>query len=120
MGCPARFATGWTRREGWVMRRTATITSTARAGARTRRLTASLILVACTRDPSPKTVVTGSAAPLPPTPAAIPAAVRGAEDGQWTWAAKDYANSRYSALDQIDTTNVRTLRVAWTFSTGVL
>ncbi|WP_244424760.1 methanol/ethanol family PQQ-dependent dehydrogenase [Methylobacterium nodulans] len=32
----------------------------------------------------------------------------------------DYANTRYAALDQIDAGNVGRLRVAWTFSTGVL
>ena len=32
----------------------------------------------------------------------------------------DYANTRYSRLDQINTGNVGKLQVAWTFSTGVL
>ncbi|HHW33349.1 MAG TPA: methanol/ethanol family PQQ-dependent dehydrogenase [Paracoccus solventivorans] len=32
----------------------------------------------------------------------------------------DYANTRYSQLDQINRDNVADLRVAWTFSTGVL
>ncbi len=32
----------------------------------------------------------------------------------------DYANTRYSPLDQIDAGNVGRLKVAWTFSTGVL
>ena len=45
----------------------------------------------------------------------VPAA---AEDGQWLMAAKDYANTRYSALDQINTGNVGNLREAWSFSTG--
>src|SRR5882724_204103 len=43
-----------------------------------------------------------------------------ADDGQWTMASRDYANTRYSGLDQITTANARDLRVAWTFSTGVL
>ena len=42
-----------------------------------------------------------------------------AEDGQWIRAAKDYANTRYSGLDQINTENAKDLKVAWTFSTGV-
>jgi lanthanide-dependent methanol dehydrogenase len=42
-----------------------------------------------------------------------------AEDGQWLMAAKDYANTRYSALDQINTSNVASLKVAFSFSTGV-
>jgi PQQ-dependent dehydrogenase (methanol/ethanol family) len=43
----------------------------------------------------------------------------GVEDGQWTISAKDYANTRFSGLDQINATNVGSLKVAWTFSTGV-
>jgi PQQ-dependent dehydrogenase (methanol/ethanol family) len=41
------------------------------------------------------------------------------EDGQWVMPAKDYASTRYSGLDQINTANAKDLRVAWTFSTGV-
>jgi PQQ-dependent dehydrogenase (methanol/ethanol family) len=41
------------------------------------------------------------------------------EDGQWVRAAKDYASTRFSRLDQITTANVATLRVAFTFSTGL-
>jgi PQQ-dependent dehydrogenase (methanol/ethanol family) len=52
-------------------------------------------------------------APSPVT-AAIPP-----EDGQWKMATKDFANTRYSGLDEINTTNVAKLQVAWTFSTGV-
>jgi glucose dehydrogenase len=33
---------------------------------------------------------------------------------------RDYANLRYSKLDQINKDNVGKLQVAWTFSTGVL
>ena len=32
----------------------------------------------------------------------------------------DYANQRFSKLDQINRDNVKNLKVAWTFSTGVL
>ncbi|PYT01627.1 MAG: PQQ-dependent dehydrogenase, methanol/ethanol family [Acidobacteria bacterium] len=41
------------------------------------------------------------------------------EDGQWTMPAKDFQNTRFSGLDQINTTNAANLRVAWTFSTGI-
>jgi glucose dehydrogenase len=41
------------------------------------------------------------------------------DDGQWLRATKDYANTRYSTLDQINTSNVAHLQVAWTFNTGV-
>jgi lanthanide-dependent methanol dehydrogenase len=38
---------------------------------------------------------------------------------QWVMAAHDYANTRFSPLDQINTSNIGKLQVAWTFSTGV-
>jgi PQQ-dependent dehydrogenase, methanol/ethanol family len=38
----------------------------------------------------------------------------------WVMQTGDYANTRYSKLDQINKDNVGTLQVAWTFSTGVL
>ena len=41
------------------------------------------------------------------------------DDGQWLMAPKDYANTRFSRLDQVNTGNVTNLKVAWTFSTGV-
>src|ERR1041385_8626610 len=41
------------------------------------------------------------------------------DDGQWTMAAKNYASTRYSTLDQVNTQNVKNLRPAWTFSTGL-
>ncbi len=39
---------------------------------------------------------------------------------QWVIQTGDYANTRYSKLDQINTKNVGKLQVAWSFSTGVL
>jgi PQQ-dependent dehydrogenase (methanol/ethanol family) len=39
---------------------------------------------------------------------------------QWAIQTGDYANQRYSELDQINADNVGDLQVAWTFSTGVL
>lgn len=38
----------------------------------------------------------------------------------WASWGGDYAGTRYSKLDQINTKNVKTLRPAWSFSTGVL
>ena len=46
-------------------------------------------------------------------------AAQAADDGQWTMASKDYANTRYSALNQITAANVGRLQPAFTFSTGV-
>ncbi|KGM87878.1 PQQ-dependent dehydrogenase, methanol/ethanol family [Roseovarius mucosus DSM 17069] len=39
---------------------------------------------------------------------------------QWAIQTGDYANTRYSELEQINKDNVGKLQVAWTFSTGVL
>jgi lanthanide-dependent methanol dehydrogenase len=39
---------------------------------------------------------------------------------QWVMPLGNYASQRYSSLDQINTSNVKQLQVAWTFSTGVL
>jgi alcohol dehydrogenase (cytochrome c) len=38
--------------------------------------------------------------------------------GEWRGQARDYANTRYSTLDQINTGNAARLRIAWTFSDG--
>jgi lanthanide-dependent methanol dehydrogenase len=65
--------------------------------------------------------------PPPPVPylksyAAAPASrvnLAAPDDGQWVMAPKDYANTRFSSLDQIHTKNVARLKLAWTFSTGV-
>lgn len=40
--------------------------------------------------------------------------------GEWHASGRDYANSRYSPLNQINTGNVARLRIAWTFSDGTL
>jgi len=42
------------------------------------------------------------------------------EDGQWTMPAKNHASTRFSGLTEINVDNARTMRLAWTFSTGVL
>src|SRR5947209_6128724 len=36
------------------------------------------------------------------------------DDFQWVRATKDYSNTRYSTLDQINTGNAANLKVAWT------
>ncbi len=52
-------------------------------------------------------------------PPVTSAAVVQNDDGQWLMAAKDYGNNRFSGLSEINTGNVRNLRLAWMFSTGV-
>jgi lanthanide-dependent methanol dehydrogenase len=56
------------------------------------------------------------------TPQALPQSIPHlqTEDGQWTMPAKDYSSTRYSALNQINAENVQSLKLAWSFSTGVL
>jgi PQQ-dependent dehydrogenase (methanol/ethanol family) len=42
------------------------------------------------------------------------------EDGQWTMPAKNYASTRFSGLEDINTGNVGALKLAWSFSTGLV
>src|SRR5690606_22378356 len=42
------------------------------------------------------------------------------DPNQWVLPGKNYAGTRFSELDQINTQNVKDLKVAWTFSTGTL
>jgi PQQ-dependent dehydrogenase (methanol/ethanol family) len=83
----------------------------------------SLLSFACSSKP-PEQSRTPPAA-LPPTQASgtgqatVPPFAAATEDGQWTMPAKDYASTRYSGLEEINTGNVKNLRVSWTFSTGV-
>jgi lanthanide-dependent methanol dehydrogenase len=42
------------------------------------------------------------------------------EDGQWTMPAKNYASTRFSGLEDINTSNAANLKLAWSFSTGVV
>lgn len=42
----------------------------------------------------------------------------GAGDDDWAWYHGDPGGTHYSALKEIDTANVRRLRVAWTYDTG--
>jgi glucose dehydrogenase len=60
----------------------------------------------------------GSPLQVPSNPSAT-AAQPDRDDGQWLMPAKGYANTRYSALDQINTGNVKGLWLGFTFSTGV-
>src|SRR5215207_4817907 len=107
---------------------------------RGRRLASSVaLLAACSRSDATTarvdspTVATPAAASSAPTATigadssssagglsalAIPG--RDAEDGQWLRPAKDYASTRFSGLDQITTANAASLKLAWSFSTGVL
>jgi PQQ-dependent dehydrogenase (methanol/ethanol family) len=63
-------------------------------------------------------LVATSAASQPRLPVA-PASAAPPDDGQWAMPAKNFASTRYSDLQEITADNVKTLQVAFTFSTGV-
>jgi lanthanide-dependent methanol dehydrogenase len=76
----------------------------------------SALLMGCNRTPPQGEQPATGGVPTPPPSAAAVAA----DDGQWLMAAKDYANTRFSGLQEITTANVQNLKLAWSFSTGVL
>lgn len=55
------------------------------------------------------------------TIARLPAGNEGSQaPGEWTMPGRDFSGSRYSTMDQINVSNVKNLKVATTFSTGLL
>ena len=42
------------------------------------------------------------------------------DDFQWVRPAKDYASTRYSTLSEVNQSNVKDLKLAFTFSTGLV
>src|SRR5438045_998270 len=42
-----------------------------------------------------------------------------ADDGQWTLASKDFQNTRFSGLRQLNAGNVKDLKLQWTWATGL-
>lgn len=73
----------------------------------------SALLIALAVMPSSNAAAQQAVLPVPAPAAVSP------EDGQWASPAKNYANTRYSELDEISRDNVDKLQVAFTFSTGV-
>jgi PQQ-dependent dehydrogenase (methanol/ethanol family) len=63
---------------------------------------------------------TGATAPAAETSSSPAASGSPAADREWTMPNKNTSSTRFSALDEINTGNVKDLKVAWTFSTGVL
>ncbi|HEX4113117.1 MAG TPA: methanol/ethanol family PQQ-dependent dehydrogenase [Stellaceae bacterium] len=62
-----------------------------------------------------------AATPTPPAAPAMPAPPASAaptDDGQWPMAAKNYAATRFSSLDEINDQTVKNLRADFTFSLG--
>ena len=84
-----------------------------------RILTIGLIFtLSCTTNNQQRssTATNSSSYPAAPNSTSVSNA---ADDGQWLMAAGDYSNQRFSNLKQITTDNVKSLKVSWTFSTGV-
>jgi lanthanide-dependent methanol dehydrogenase len=79
-------------------------------------LALALIAGACNRSTQALLGPQKGALPAPPASSATLAT----DDGQWLMAAKDYANTRFSGLTDITSSNVGNLKLAWSFSTGVL
>jgi len=84
------------------------------------------LLLACAAQitPAPRT---NSAQPnpvlappraAPATQTAVATGTPASDDGQWIMPAKNYQSTRYSGLNQINTSNAGQLKVAWTFSVG--
>ncbi|WP_035639225.1 PQQ-dependent dehydrogenase, methanol/ethanol family [Bradyrhizobium sp. ORS 375] len=59
-----------------------------------------------------------AAAQTAPAPPSSDLERRMQDPAQWPMPARDYANTRYSPLDQINTGNAGQLQLAWTFSIG--
>ena len=68
----------------------------------------------------PAFVVACNSGPVVEAPGTPAKSTAKEEDKQWTMQNKNYASTRYSGLDSINTDNIKNLKVAWTFSTGVL
>jgi lanthanide-dependent methanol dehydrogenase len=73
---------------------------------------ASLGLAAACTSTSPPSSGSESAAPAPSPVLEA--------DKQWTMQNKNTSSTRYSTVNEINTSNVKNLKVAWSFSTGVL
>jgi len=76
------------------------------------------------RDTSPdntelRRATLASGSPSGAVPAAAAASAPDTNETHWVIPAKDYASTRFSALDQINPGNVAQLKLAFTFSTGV-
>ena len=79
------------------------------------------MLTACGKTP-PKASEQTAMAPAQPIAGATGATADTSPNdppGEWRRQARDYANTRFSPLNQVDTTNVARLKLAWTFADGI-
>ena len=82
-------------------------------------LVAASALAACNKTPTARSTGPQIYAPIVGGPHALPpAAAAPADDGNWTMPGKNYAQTRFSALNQITPANIGKLSLAFTFSTG--
>ncbi len=82
-----------------------------------------LATTGCLKEKSDDRPVTSAVSAAAASATGLPTIAAGAaapDDGQWLMPQKDYANSRYSTLAQITPDNAKDLKLAFTFSTGVL
>ncbi len=83
------------------------------------RLSLALLLGACALLAAAQTPPPAAAASAATSPSGTRANFAPNDPpGEWHSQARDYANTRYSPLDQVTAGNVAKLRVAWTFSDG--
>src|SRR5690242_8266698 len=92
-----------------------------------------LVAAACQRserkvpDAAPASASAPTRAPLPPAPRftsvtgqmLLDAGRDASHAANWVMYGGAYTNQRYSVLDQIDKSNVKSLALAWTYKTGV-
>jgi PQQ-dependent dehydrogenase (methanol/ethanol family) len=85
-----------------------------------RAIFATFLILAAACDTAPKaSQAPASSKASASGKAALPAFVP-AEDGQWLSVQKDFANTRFSGLAQINLSNIDQLKASTTFSTGFL
>ena len=76
-------------------------------------------LVSCNKNPPAPTSTPQTYAQIGGGPHALPpASASPADDGNWVMPGKDYASTRFSALNQVTPANVDKLALAFTFSTA--
>ena len=90
----------------------------------THRGAASLVMLAaalaCRGDGGRQGAIDSVGGPAVTVRGARIAAPRSGPAGEWEMPAGDYANSRYSELNEITAENAHNLKVSWAFSTGTL
>jgi lanthanide-dependent methanol dehydrogenase len=89
------------------------------AGSTIGIIVAAAALAACNKTPTAHSVGPQNYAPIVNGAHALaPSAAAPADDGNWTMPGKNFASTRFSALNQITPANIGKLSLAFTFSTG--